>query len=227
MLTSAQKSDIFKRFIFCLSLFKLDNKKEIIDSITDHKNVEEFLNSNCSLSHHEYLLSIYNYEFEIYQLVISNIDIYIDLLDERVSTLSRIRKIIENKKTNILDQNIIVNKDNKVINSKYNWALFFDLNEESFYLIVENNRLDNYSLLIRPSIISNVFFDEIVLDFELKLLKDILKIDDFFNGNDIVDTIMDGIDDRNNSQLIEESIKIEVTNALLLYIIYFNALKII
>lgn len=227
MLTCKQKSDVFKRFIFCLDLFRIDNKEEIIESIIDKKIITEYLNNSSNLSHYEYLISVYNYEFEIYQLVISNIDNYLNLLDKRVSTLSKIRNIIESKKANILEQSLMVNKNNKFINSKYNWANFFNLNEESFYSIVNNNQLDNYNLFIRPSIINKVLFDEIVLDFELKLLIDILKIDETFVGNEIVDAIIDGIDDEANSLLIKENISIEVTNALLFYIIYFDALIIV
>jgi len=174
-----------------------------------------------------YLINIYYYEFEIYQLVVSNIDNYINILDERVTTLSRVRKIIESEKANILDQNLKVNRENKLINSKYNWTLFLNLNEENFYSIVKNNQLDNYSILIRTSIIDDVYFDETVLDFELKLLIEILKIDGSINGNEIVDAIINEIDDKVNPLIIKEKIRFEITNALLFYLVYFNALKII
>ena len=217
----------FKRFIFCLTLFKIESKEEIFDSITNKIKILGYLKSISRLKHYEYLINIYYYEFEIYQLVVSNIDNYINILDERVTTLSRVRKIIESEKANILDQNLKVNRENKLINSKYNWTLFLNLNEENFYSIVKNNQLDNYSILIRTSIIDDVYFDETVLDFELKLLIEILKLDGSINGNEIVDAIINEIDDKVNPLIIKEKIRFEITNALLFYLVYFNALKII
>lgn len=125
----------------------------------------------------------------------------------------------------LLNQNFIVNDSNRLITSKYNWATLTELTEKNFYITIDHKTLEEYHIYIRTAIIKDILFDEIVLDFELKLLIDLLQLDESFYGYEVIDAIIEGIEDEDDISQYKQNIEAEVSNSLLLYVLYFDALK--
>jgi len=217
----------FKRFLFCINNKehnKKNNKTLILENLLNMPFIIKYLKSNIDFDKNEFLISLYRYEFKIYNHFNKKLQIKEILINRKVLTLKNVFKIIKGSKFKILEQNFKISDNIILINSKFNWSLFNKLDIECFNLIIKNKSKYKLNILIRPSIIDVNYFDEIILDIKDNLLLDIIKYDKVFNGDDILSAIFNNYNENELSLSMKEKIKDIVANCFLFYTLYFDVL---
>jgi hypothetical protein len=217
------KVSIFSRFLKLLNYYNFLISEEVLDKISDKIFVFNQLDKIIDRNKLKIIKDIYLYEYQIYNLI-KNEDHNSKLLDIRVNKLKRVYNIIKKNKLDILKANFILNKSNIVIKSNYNWPTFNKIKEENNKNWFSNNSIKNYNTYVKLSLIKGKYFDEIPLDYNMNLLKDLWQNEEVFSGQDIVDTFLEV---NNSFKKGKFNLTFEISNSLLLYIVYFDALKIV
>jgi len=209
------RSSFFKRTLNLVKKHDLFLYKELVELINNHLTEMSFIKKYLLKIESKFLIDIFSYENSIWEFHSTLNTTKEELIKLRSNTISKTYNADIKCNFNILNYFFEISENILIVESEFNWNNFKRGNSLKNLDIVKSN--EGYLTLIKPSLIENISFDEIILlNFDLILL-DLKAYGAKFSGWDIFNIICDDKMNAKKRTLLKEKLQEKIFIYLILY----------